>query len=246
MNELKVFIEGCVRPVWAEGSKKLAMRRELYSHLYTVYEQERQHTENDAAAAEAAIARMGDPNQLTAELNASLSWFDRWTGYSEQMTVRRIDESPWQYGMRSIRFASIFSAALFVPLGTILLLVSNKSAFQQQWMLVLLGAIFVTESLGSMPFAWSFATLRDQLEQHGWHRQTYMLIAGISALLMIVIPSLGWLFFYAVSGDAIEAVAFLPRWLLLAVFAAPLLAWAAWLDAKLTRDLREWLELSVE
>ncbi len=246
MNELKVFVERCVRPVWAEGSKKLEMRRELYGHLYSVYEQERQHTDDDAAAVEVAIARMGDPKRLTAELNASLSWLDRWTGYSDQMTVRRIDESPWQYGMRSLRFASTFSAALLIPLGALLLLLTSQTGFEQQILIIMLSTIFIIESLGCLPFAWSFATLRDELEHHGWRKRTFQNILVVGSIIMLVIPSLGWIFFYAVSGDAAEATAFLPRWLLLAAFAIPLLTWAAWIDAKLTRDLREWLELSIE
>ena len=64
MNELKVFVERCVRPVRAEGSKKLELRRELFGHLQDAYEHERQQTDSDEKAMEAAIARMGEPPTL--------------------------------------------------------------------------------------------------------------------------------------------------------------------------------------
>ena len=246
MNKLKVFVERCVRPVKAESSKKLEMRRELYSHLESVYEQERKRTGSDEAAVQAAIARMGDPRELTEELNASLSLLDRWTGTVDMFSCRAIRESPWQYAVRLARLTLKVSLAILVPFVVVSILVAGQWGFRQQFLIRFCAALILIETLGCLMCGWFFAMLRDQLEQYGWQKHLVPLVLKIGVALLFIIPVAGWAFFYGVSGDAAEATAFLPRWILLGLLAGPGVLWAAWLDANLTRDLREWQELQID
>lgn len=246
MRELKVFVERCVRPVKAEGSKKLEMRLELYSHLYSAYEEERTRTGNDEAAAQAAMARIGDPSKLTEELNASLSLLDRWTGTLDMFSCRRIHESPWQYAVRLARLSLKISLVVLVPVIMCSILLADKFGFAQQFLLRLCVALILVETFGCLICGWLFAMLRDQFERNGWQKHLALLFSKIVVALLVTIPAAGWAFFYGVSGDAQEATAFLPTWILLGVLACPGLLWAAWLDAKLTRDLRQWQELQID
>lgn len=246
MNELKLFVERCVRPVKAEGSKKLEMRRELYSHLQSVYEQEQKRTGNDEAAIQAAMARMGNPNELTEELNASLSLLDSWTGKVDMFSCRGIHESPWQYAVRFARLTLKVSLAILVPFVVVSILIAGEWGFRQQFLTRFCAALILIEALGCLMCGWFIAMLRDQLEQNGWEKHLVPLVLKIGAALLLIIPVAGWAFFYGVSGDAAEATAFLPRWFLLGLLAGPGILWAAWLDAKLTRDLREWQELQID
>ena len=246
MNELKVFVERCVRPVKAEASKKLEMRRELYGHLESVYEQERHRTESDEAAAHAAIARMGDPKELTDQIDSSLSLLDRWVGAADLLTARDIGETPWQYAVRLSRFVSKATFVFLVPFFAVSVLVANAWGFHERFLLGFCVWLVVDATLGCLIFGWFFAMLRDQLEQHGWQKHLVPLFVKSVAALAFITAVGGWVFFYAVSGDAAAANAFYPTWILLGLLLGPGVLWAAWLDAKLTRDLREWQELQLD
>ena len=246
MNQLKVFVERCVRPVRAESSRKLEMRRELYGHLESVYEREREQTGSDEAAIEAAIARMGDPGELTKELNSSLSVLDRWTGTLDRLFCRTIRESPCRYAVRLTAWVFKLSLALLVPVVVVSALVAGQWGFHQQLMIRICVALVLIETIGCLIGSWFFAMLCDRLEEHGWNKQLVPLVLKIGVTLLLAVPLGGWVFVYGVSGDAATATAFLPRWILLSLLACLGVLWAAWLDAKLTRDLREWRELPID
>jgi hypothetical protein len=76
MNDLMTHVERIVRPVRADWSK-LRMRRELLAHLQASYNEERARGLDEPAAVAAAIRRLGDPAVLTAQLQASVSRFER-------------------------------------------------------------------------------------------------------------------------------------------------------------------------
>ena len=246
MNALKLFVERCVRPVKAEASKKLEMRRELYSHLQAVYEEERRRAESDEAALRSAIARMGNPGQLTDELNASLSVLDRCTGWLDMITCRGIAESPWEYSARLARMALKVSLAILIPFVVTSILFAGQLAFRQQFVIRFCIALILIETPGCIMCGWFFAALRDRLEMYGWQKNVVPLVSKMCVAFMFSIPLAGWTFFYGVSGDLAAATASLPRWILLSLLAGPGVLWAAWLDAKLTRDLREWEELQID
>jgi len=75
--QLKAVVERAVRPIRASMVRKRRMREELLDHLVTIYEEELGRLGDEEAALEQAKRRFGDPADLTKELRASLSRWDR-------------------------------------------------------------------------------------------------------------------------------------------------------------------------
>lgn len=76
MTDLMTHVERIVRPVRADWSK-LRFRRELLAHLQAAYDEERARGLDEPSAVAAAKRRLGDPAALTAQLQASVSRFER-------------------------------------------------------------------------------------------------------------------------------------------------------------------------
>jgi hypothetical protein len=77
MQELMVHVERIVRPVRAFQSRKLRMRRELLGHLQAALDEERGHGADEPTAIEQAKRRLGDPSDVTRELQKSVSLPER-------------------------------------------------------------------------------------------------------------------------------------------------------------------------
>ena len=93
MNQLMIHVERIVRPVRARQSRKLRMRRELLGHLQAAMEEERGKGADEVAAFEQANQRLGDPAELTRELQRAVPWFewlllartpDKWNGWEKR------------------------------------------------------------------------------------------------------------------------------------------------------------------
>jgi hypothetical protein len=74
LKDMMVHVERIVRPVRAQPRRKLAMRRELLGHLQAALEEERAGGLEEGAAWEAAKKRLGEPAELTRELQKSVGW----------------------------------------------------------------------------------------------------------------------------------------------------------------------------
>jgi hypothetical protein len=61
-----------VAPLVARAGRKRMIREELLSHFWQVYEEERDRLGEDAAAADATLGRMGDADELSSQLQASV------------------------------------------------------------------------------------------------------------------------------------------------------------------------------
>jgi hypothetical protein len=75
-KDLMIHVERIVRPVRADASK-LRMRRELLAHLQAAYEEERARGLDEPAALAEAKRRLGDPAEITRQLQASVSRLER-------------------------------------------------------------------------------------------------------------------------------------------------------------------------
>jgi hypothetical protein len=75
MQELMIHVERIVRPVCATQRRKLTMRRELMAHLETTLAEEEQR--DRAGALDRAKKRLGDPLELTRQLQASVPFYQR-------------------------------------------------------------------------------------------------------------------------------------------------------------------------
>ncbi len=72
IRELMICVERIVRPVRAFQSRKLKMRRELLNHLLSAVEEERGRGADDATAIDRAKRRLGEPADVTRELQMSV------------------------------------------------------------------------------------------------------------------------------------------------------------------------------
>lgn len=75
-KDLMIHVERIVRPVRADASKP-RMRRELLAHLQEAFEEERARGLDEPAALAEAKRRLGDPDEITRQLQASVSRFER-------------------------------------------------------------------------------------------------------------------------------------------------------------------------
>lgn len=75
MNDLKSHVESIVRPVRATQARKLRMRRELLVHLESAHAEELARDPRDAVAR--AARRLGDPAEISAQLQQSVPAFER-------------------------------------------------------------------------------------------------------------------------------------------------------------------------
>ncbi len=76
IKDLMIHVERIVRPVRADHSK-MRMRRELLAHLQSAYEEERAGGLDDSAALVQAKRRLGNSPEITRQLQASVSRWER-------------------------------------------------------------------------------------------------------------------------------------------------------------------------
>ena len=72
-QELMIPVEEIMRPVQALVPHKMRMREELYSHLHSIYLEEQEKHPDEATALAQSIERLGDPESLRADLQATIS-----------------------------------------------------------------------------------------------------------------------------------------------------------------------------
>lgn len=77
MKALKIQVERVVRPIYACERRKDRMREELYAHLLGIYEDELARGGNDANVIAPALARFGEPAELTCTLQESVPGWER-------------------------------------------------------------------------------------------------------------------------------------------------------------------------
>jgi len=130
-TRLQAEAERIVHPVHGMYDTKLKMREDLYGHLLGLYEEERQKNSNENKAIQAAVQRLGNPDELRAHLQKSVHWFERLNWYMNleflpffrRAGLHRREETDWRRAARmgSIH-AVIFLAVYGVFAGAILYL----------------------------------------------------------------------------------------------------------------------------
>lgn len=91
---LMKIVERAVRPVRCNTARKRRMRDELLAHLSEIYDEELARSGVPTAAVRGAATRFGDPNELTAELQAAVPrreqlehQFESWFGWHPPETA---------------------------------------------------------------------------------------------------------------------------------------------------------------
>jgi len=106
---LRKQVERAARPVLASEQRKLRMREELLAHLTAIFAEEQQRSGGEAPALAATFTRFGDPAELTAELNRSVSPWQRiaaaaehWERRLDKNVTKKKDEPLSRYALRSL------------------------------------------------------------------------------------------------------------------------------------------------
>lgn len=71
-TEFESALQNCIDPIAASAGRKRAMREEMLAHLLSSYDQELRRQPDERAAMDAAIRRMGGPEDLRRQLQASV------------------------------------------------------------------------------------------------------------------------------------------------------------------------------
>jgi len=123
MHELKILVERCDRRVHASNARKDRMRQEILSHLTDVFSEESERCVSEDEALQRTADRLGDPDQIGSELQASRRWIER-TSFRPLRWFDRLRRSPGESALRfdcRMTLAGIGSLALFMPLFILVL-----------------------------------------------------------------------------------------------------------------------------
>jgi hypothetical protein len=121
LKDLMIHVERIVRPLHATERRKLQMRRELLGHLQAALEEERAGGAEEGLAWAAAKRRLGEPVQLTRDLQNAVPAVERvmwWRKAGAPMLPRRESGRNLQLGILRMRFwqgmAYMFVAQVFI------------------------------------------------------------------------------------------------------------------------------------
>ncbi|MEN0109588.1 MAG: hypothetical protein AAF805_02580 [Planctomycetota bacterium] len=244
-RRLRVAVERAVRPVFDGELNKLKVRRELLDHLVESCRAGMNAGEDPSTAADAAIARMGDPAALTAEVQAGVTLAGRIAALNE-WAVRR------PCGGSHARHAAWMACLMGGMMGALLLASSTMAEFgfgpdglRFRPVVIRMMAFLVTSfGVVAAAGAWFGGRVRDTLEAAGNRvGLRALLLATAAGLSLAVVGSVMWL---AVGWPAVPwSGQFARSWAALSViFAAATIA-LSWLDIREREPIEQWLALDL-
>jgi hypothetical protein len=237
----QLFIDGIERavgPVRASGTRKDRMREELAAHLAASWEEERGRDGNGPAAAERAIRRLGDIDELSRGLQDSVPWVERWLfiplPFLRWLDVldcalrRRDPETPFRHAARvTIGMTAVIAALeiIVVPVSTAI-----QARPRSDWPTMALWAVasLMVSAAGSIGFMLLFEATIRALQGANGIRMRVALCMALSSLFAIGL-GLGFILIVSLGGhrEALFAWSDWPRLLVVSLFAPPMLAYAA-------------------
>lgn len=238
-HALRVFVERVVRPIRAQETTKLRMRRELYAHAVDAYADEAASPLRGAHVVEQTLRRLGEPVALAAGLQASVRPSERWAAAVDRAVRRQAGEPKWRHALRLGAIGVGVMTLMAVP--AMVIGGSSPRAASAAWFLVALTAWFGA----AMTFgAWFGDAVRDHLARGG--RRAWILAWGCAAAGAGALLVPGWFFVFVISGGRLfDATQPYWNWVLLAGLFAPASLALAWLDLRERRGLDEWLALDL-
>ena len=247
MIELKRFVEKVVRPVpTPDVHRKLRMREELYAHVMDAYEHELQLCGDETEATHKAIARMGDPEDLAAELRATTSRLDRASYWFTRHFERRPAEGLWAWAARITLIVSVlmlieFSAACLFNCNEIINWTANGRITLR--LMGALGMIFCLGTFLLTPLA-EGAIVRMAL-QNSWMKATGTAL-WIAASSFPVLLSLGSAAYVIAAWTPIDLPAAVHTMFPSALIVSLILAGVCVITAGERRLTAPWLEMEID
>jgi hypothetical protein len=113
---LMIAVEEIVRPIHAPLTKIIRMREELYCHLEAIYNEELVKLDDEEAALQSAINRLGDSDTIRAELRTSIPRWNQILCKYFQYILRQPGEHRVRYAVRfGLVYALLLAVLLLVP-----------------------------------------------------------------------------------------------------------------------------------
>lgn len=168
MNELRIYVEQIVRPILATKNRKLQLREELYAHLEEQFNLDLEKSQDERQAFSQAVNRFGASDQLTDELQQTISRPQRLFGWFEMWLKREEDESLFFFAGR-ISLLTILSSILY---GVFLILLIH-----------FFSSLFFSE--GTM-----FKNLPDKLVDRKWFMGATLICLGFNTFTFTCIANI--------------------------------------------------------
>lgn len=189
-KQLQIAVEKAVRPARVGWEHQVRIREELMAHVTGIFEEEWGRLGDEAAAAQQAVRRFGDPAKLTDELNASRSFERRFAYLLERWFGWRAPESAARYTFRlSVRiFLTIFALLVVVPITLSLIMgePNNRAmAIDGRWVIPCLACAAV------FPLGFLYFKIRDAMFGFGSPR-SWPRVASYGALFALMVFACGW------------------------------------------------------
>ena len=244
LRELKIVVERAVRPVRASLGRKRPMREELLAHLVAIFEEEAERLGDERAALDRARQRFGDPEELTAQLQACVPRRDWLARFFEQQFPGALwtGESPARGAARTVATWLVLWAPVLPLLPPILWL--RGRAEEIGMVMCVMTAMGVAMSLLVFAFMLLIHRMREALFSK---TSRWLFRAAVYALISAVgCPMFGFLFYWVLTGDLGSSLAHLQN-LWFTVFLAPMvLTVVARTSASEIRYHEEWAGLEID
>jgi len=186
MNEFMIQVERAVRPVRATAGCKGRMREELLAHLTAIYEAELARLGQPAQARQQALARFGDPADLTRELQASLSRTEQWAAGGASWFAWRAPETAARYTFRFACRFFLVSATLSVVV-TALVWAGDRHAPDWSTRIRLAATFLVMLHVDLFMLNLLYFKIRDRLCGRFGVSRSWLRAAGLGALAALVV-----------------------------------------------------------
>jgi hypothetical protein len=241
-------IERAVGPVRACGPRKDRMREELAAHLAASWEEERVRVGDDSEAAQRAVRRLGDIDQLGRDLRDSVPRLERWLftpllhlPYLEtpdRTMLRRADETALRHALRvTSRMTAAITGVELILMPMVVAMVARPGRYRPPALPWAVASIVVVAA-GSLSFPLLCDAMIRALRSGTRGRLLLTLHAASSSLAVIV---LGLTFVLIVSLGSHQGALFdwsdWPRLLATSLLGPPCVALAA--DSAIARHSRD-------
>lgn len=252
MKALRIHVEKAVRPIVAFHQSKLRMRKELYAHLLDIYQEELQREGNEAAAIQQAKLRFGDPTELQAELQQSISRRERYYAWSEKYFQTRTGESDLRFAWR-ITIISAVVHPLFVGfmlgcmycIGLMGVAEINLSRLEQAWSFLVPYCILIV--FETFAFSWIGLQMSRQFENARIRTRSIPMVVILSIFSSLAIWMGAMALNMAFTGDWVTSFDLLRENWAIMIMLAPLAVIALILLNERERLLsHEWTELELD
>ncbi len=245
-HDLKIYVERAVRPVVAENSTKIKMREELFAHVQDVYEQELKRLGDQQAAVARTVERMGEPAELTAELQSSISRLERFEAHYNAWFARRAGETRLRHALR-LSLLHLFFISLLIGVVMLARLPEIVQWTAQGRFLVGFSVSYVLlfSAIGVV-FVFLGGAFRDQWEAGFAGARSVVVCLGILTVASLSVLASGWGVTYAVTFDVESAWSTLSKWWLLSAMTGPAFIAITYLSVAERRRSREWLSLEID